>query len=392
MFAQQTVERLLGGGWLVGAMTTGFAACAPPQPVALTPPSTAITAPAPAASGRLVAYASGYGPSIDLFSVDPASAGLTRTASFPAFGSAPSFLAVSAGGTNLYALDESAPGRVGAYAIDPQSGALTFLDFVSSGGNGPAHLSIDRSGHYVFVANYGDGSVAVLPVDAAQAGRLGAPTQTLSAGAQAHMILADPSNRYVFVPCKGADYIAQYLFDASTGKLTPNAMAHVATAKGAGPRHLAFHPSGRFAYLINELDNTLTAYAFDRGAGTLAAIDTQSTLPSGYTGKDTAAEVWVHPSGQWVFGSNRGDDSIALFAVDAATGKLTPKGHTKTGGEKPRAFALDASGALLYVANQGSSNVVPFRFDVSRGALVAAAAPVAVASATFVGLVALPGK
>lgn len=340
------------------------------------------------ASGPLVAYASGYGPNINLLGVDPATGALSPRSSVPSFGPAPTFLAVNRRVTNLYALDESSPGRVGAYALD-SAGALTFLNDVPSGGQGPAHLSLDRTDRFVLVANYGDGSVSVIPVEGG--GRLGAPLQTLNVGGQAHMILADPSNRFVFVPCKAADYVAQFLFDSATGKLTPNATPRVATAAGAGPRHLAFHPNGRFVYLLNELDNTISAYAFDTSAGTLSLIETKSTLPAGFAGKDTAAAVWVHPTGAWVLASNRGDDSIAVFAIDPSSGKMTLKGHTKTGGATPRDFAFDPSGAFVYAANQGSSTIVPFRFDALHGVLTATAAPVTVASAAFVGLVHLHG-
>ncbi|MGA7123243.1 MAG: lactonase family protein [Polyangiaceae bacterium] len=340
-------------------------------------------------SGPLVAYASGYGPNIDLLAVEPATGALTRRESIPSFGPAPTFLAINRGVTNLYALDESSPGRVGAYAIDPIAGTLTFLNDVPSGGQGPAHLALDRTDRYVFVANYQDGSVSVIPV--LRGGRLGPPSQTLNVGGQAHMVIADSSNRFVFVPCKAADYVAQFVFDSASGKLTPNANPRVPTAPGAGPRHLAFHPNGRFAYLVNELDNTLSAYAFDSSSGTLSLIETKPTLPATFTGKDTAAAVWVHPSGAWVLASNRGDDSIVVFAIDPSTGKMSLHGHTKTGGLTPRAFALDPTGAFVYVANQGSSAVVPFRFDQARGTLSPTAAPIGVPSASFVELVHLQG-
>jgi 6-phosphogluconolactonase len=337
---------------------------------------------------HLVAYASGYGPDIDVFSVDPSTGALTLASSLAAFGTAPSFLAVDHSVSHLYAVDENAAGRVGAYAIDGHTGALTFLNAVSSGGNGPPFVSIDATGRWVFVANYGDGTVSVLPVQAD--GSLGAAVQTLSVGAEAHMIIADPTGHFVFVPCKGADYVAQFLFDASTGTLTPNVTPHVTTAAGAGPRHIAFHPNGRFVYLINETNSTMTAYALDSTAGTLSEIQTVSTLPAGFTGTNTGAEVWVHPSGQWVLGSNRGADSIAVFAVDATTGKLTLHGSTPSGGATPRDFTLDPSGAHVYAADQGSGVVAPFRFDASSGSLSPTGTPQPVASASFVGVVPLP--
>jgi 6-phosphogluconolactonase len=335
---------------------------------------------------KLVAYASGYGPNIQWLGVDTASGALTPAGQAATFGSAPSFLAVDGAGKHLYALDEATPGRVGAYAVDGATGALTFQSAVASGGDGPAFVTAGPPG-WVLVANYGSGSVAVLPV--AADGSLGAATDTQSAGAEAHMILPDPSGRFVFVPCKGVDYVAQYVFDAAHGKLTPNAVPHVATAAGAGPRHLAFHPNGTRAYLINENDSTMTAMAFDATAGTLTPLQTVSTRAPGATGTNTGAEVHVHPGGQWLFGSNRGDDSIAVFALDAA-GKMTAHGFTKSGGTTPRDFALDPSGGFLYAANQGSGNVVAFRFDASAGTLTATGSTANVTAVSFVGVVTLP--
>lgn len=341
----------------------------------------------------LIAYASGGGPNIDLFSVDPATGALTPSASFPSVGAHPSFLAINRSVTNLYAVDQSAPGRIDAYAIDASTGGLTYLNDVPSGGSGPPYVGLDVTNAYVFVANYTDGSVSVVPVQGG--GGLGQPVQTLTnVGAQTHMIIADPSNRFVFVPCRGADYVAVFLFDAATGLLAPSSTPRVATAAGAGPRHLAFHPNGRFVYLINEINSTMTAYAFDATGGTLTEIDTQTTLPAGFMPQDgggnTAAEVWVHPSGGWVLGSNRGDDSIVVFAIDPATGKMTLKGHTKTGGMTPRDFTLDPTGSFVYVANQHSDNVVSFRFDAAQGTLAPTGTRVAVTAPSFIGVVRLP--
>jgi 6-phosphogluconolactonase len=345
-------------------------------------------APPPANTGPLVAYASGYGPSIARFSVDATTGLLTSKGSIAAANSDPSFLAVNPAATVLYALSEATAGKVSAYAIDKTSGALTHINDVSSQGNGPAHLSVDASGKWVFVANYGDGTVSVLPVQAS--GGLGNATDTQSVGTNAHMIVADLSNRYVFVPCLGRDYVAQFRFDATAGKLIPNATPHVATAAGAGPRHIAFHPNGKLAYLINETKSTMTAFSLDGATGRLSEIETQSTLPAGFTGANTGAEVWVHPSGKWVMGSNRGHDSIVVFAIDGGTGKMTLKGHTKTGGAMPRDFTLDPSGTFLYAANQGSGTVVPVRVDATQGTLAPAGTSVSVQSATFVGVVRLP--
>jgi 6-phosphogluconolactonase len=341
-----------------------------------------------AAARRLVAYASGYGPNIFTYAVDPATGALAPRGSVAAFGSSPSFLAHNGAMTNLYAVDENVTGRVGAYAIDGDSGALSFLGAVSSGGNGPAFVSVDGSGKFVLVANYGDGTVSVLPVGSD--GRLGAASDKRTVGSEAHMIVADPSNAFVFVPCKGSDYVAQFTFDTSTGKLSPNATPRVATASGAGPRHLAFHPGGRLAYLVNETNSTLTAFALDATKGTLTEIETKTTLPAGFTGTNAAAEVWVHPSGRWVLASNRGDDSIVVFAIDPATGKMTLSGFTKAGGQTPRDFALDPTGTWLYAADEDAGAVVPFRFDPALGSLAPLGGAVSVPAATYVGLGSLP--
>ncbi|HEY8088282.1 MAG TPA: lactonase family protein, partial [Polyangiaceae bacterium] len=303
----------------------------------------------------LVGYASGYGPDLQWLAVDATTGALSASGKLASFGAAPSFLEVDAAGKHLYAVDESTPGQVGAYSIDAKTGALAFQNAVPSGGDGPPFVGLDPQGKWALVANYTSGSASVLPVKAD--GSLGAGVATVNAGALAHMIVADPSDRFVFVPCKGADYVAQYLFDASTGALTPNAVPHMATAAGAGPRHLAFHPDGKVVYLVDETDSTVSELAFDATAGTLSILHTVSTLPAGFTGTNTAAEVHVHPSGGWLFTSNRGDDSIAVFPLDASGAIGTPT-FTKSGGTTPRDFSLDPAGAHLYAANQGTGNVV----------------------------------
>jgi 6-phosphogluconolactonase len=364
----------------------GCCACGSSPPVIPTGDARMIDATtAPAA--HLVAYVSGYGPDIAWHDVDPATGALSPVGAIPAFAASPSFLAVS--GSHLYAVSES-QSRVGAYAIEPATGALTFINDVDAGGSGPAHISVDRGGHFALVANYDGGSVSVLAIR--PDGGLDAPRQTLSVGANAHMILTDPSNHFVFVPCKGADRIAQLTFDPATGALAPNPVPQLTTAAGAGPRHLAFAPDGRHAYLINENASTLTALAYDGATGRLSALQTVSTLPANATGSNTGAEVWVHPSGKFVYGSNRGHDSIVTFAIAPTTGLLTLAGHTPTGGATPRDFTLDPAGARLYVANQDSDNVVPFAIDPVTGVPAPSTQPVAATTPSFVGIVALPAR
>jgi 6-phosphogluconolactonase len=347
---------------------------------------------AEADAGRAVLYASGYDPNIHVFSIDSVTGALSQTSSITSFGTSPSFMAVSPNGANLYAVDENEAGAVGAYAIDPATGALTFLNDVSSGGQSPAYVSVDHTGKYVFVPNYDGGTVSVLPV--LPGGQLGSALQTLTVGTYPHMTLIDPSNRFVLVPCKGSDYVAELVFDAATGMLSPNPVAPtVATAAGAGPRHVAFHPSSKLVYLINETDSTLSAYGFDTMAGTLIlpAIDTQSTVPPGVTG-NFGSEVWVHPSGRWVLGSNRGDDSIVVFAIDTATGRMTWQQRMPAGGAFPRDFTFDLTGSFVYAGDQNSNYVVTFAFDSTLGALSATTdVPALVTAPAFVGVLRLPG-
>ena len=254
-------------------------------------------------------------------------------------------------------------GGVSALAIDPASGKLTLLNQQSSVGSGPCHLTVDRAGKNVLVANYGSGSVACLPIQAD--GTLSAASSFIQhegksadasrqEGPHAHSINLDQANRFALVADLGLDQVRVYQFDAEKGELTPNDPPFATVAPGSGPRHLAFHPDGRFAYVISEMANTVTAFDYDAAKGTLTGIQTISTLPADFHGKSYTAEVQVHPSGKFVYGSNRGHDSIAIFAVDPATGKLTAAGHQSTLGKNPRNFALDPTGHYLLAENQDS--------------------------------------
>jgi 6-phosphogluconolactonase len=332
----------------------------------------------------LFAYVSGYSSTITRYSL--ANGVLTEAGTTTSFANNPSFMAITPSSTNLYAASE-ATNRAGAYAIDQATGALTFINDVGVGGNGPAHIAVDATGQYVLIANYGNGTVSVAPVQAN--GGLGAVTQTLSPGANAHQIVLDPMNKYAFVPCLGVDRVNQYLFDATTGELTANAVPSMATAAGAGPRHLAFAPTASFAYLLNEKSSTVQALAFDAATGRLTSIQSTTTRAVGATGANTTAEVWVHPNGKSLYTSNRGDNNLAVFAI-GGDGKLTLAGHRATGGATPRMFVFDPSGAFVYVANQGSNNVLPFSVDPTTGMLGTPGAAVSAASPSYVGIAALP--
>jgi 6-phosphogluconolactonase len=296
----------------------------------------------------------------------------------------PSFLAIHPSRRFLYAIGEVGQfaggkgGAVSALAIDPGSGKLTLLNQRSSRGAGPCHVVVDRSGKFVLVANYSGGSVACLPIGAD--GTLGEATSFVQhqgssvdpqrqEGPHAHSINLDAANRFAFVADLGLDKILIYRFDATRGLLAPNDPPWAKVAPGAGPRHFAFHPSGRYAYVINEMGSTVTAFGYDAGRGALETIGTVSTLPEGFSGSSTTAEVQVHPSGKFLYGSNRGHDSIAGFAIDSNTGRLSPIGRTPTQGKTPRNFGIDPTGRWLLAANQDSDSVIGFQIDAQTGRL-----------------------
>jgi 6-phosphogluconolactonase len=297
----------------------------------------------------------------------------------------PSFLAIHPSRRFLYAVNEQPEfagrktGAVSAFAIDPPGGGLRLLNQEPSGGAGPCHLVVDAVGKHVLVANYGGGSVEVLSIG--PDGTLGEPTAAIQhkdpdpgpkpRRPRAHSINLDAAQCFAFVADLGLDRVFFYRFDSKAGTLTPNEPAWVKLADKAGPRHFAWHPSGRFAYVINELNSTVTAFSYDAGRGTLREIQTVSTLPADFAGKSDCAEVQVHPSGKFLYGSNRGHDSIAIFAIDSQTGRLAPLGHESTQGKTPRNFAIDPTGRYLLAANQDSNTIVVFRVDGQTGLLKA---------------------
>jgi len=298
----------------------------------------------------------------------------------------PSFLAIHPGGAWLYAVGEMGEfagqktGALSALAIEGQTGKLRLLNQQSSRGAGPCHLVVDRSGRHVLVANYGSGSIACLPIQ--EQGRLGEATAFVQhkgssvnrqrqQGPHAHSINLDAVGRFAFVADLGLDKIMVYRFDAAEGKLTAHDPPSTATAPGAGPRHFALHPSGRYAYVINELDSTMTAFSYDAQRGVLKPLQNLPTLPEGFKGANSPAEVQVHPSGKFLYGSNRGHNSIAAYAIDPDSGKLSFRGTEPTQGKNPRNFAIDPTGTYLLAANQDSDNIVVFRIDAATGRLQA---------------------
>ena len=298
----------------------------------------------------------------------------------------PSFLAFHPNGRFLYSVIEAGRfagtrgGGVAAFAIRPASGELTPLNRKPSGGTSPCHIVVDRRGKHVLGANYGGGSVFVLPIG--PDGRLGERTalvQHKGRGADpkrqraphAHAINLDAANRFALSADLGLDKILVYRFDAAKGTLSPHDPPFAAVAPGAGPRHLAMHPSGKWAYVITEMASTVAAYAYDADKGTLTSMQTVSTLPKGFAGTNYCAEVEVHRSGKFLYGSNRGHDSIAIFAVDPETGRLGKLRHASTRGKHPRHFRIDPTGRYLLVANRDTNEVVVFGIDAKTGGLKA---------------------
>jgi 6-phosphogluconolactonase len=315
----------------------------------------------------------------------------------------PSFLAVHPTQRFLYAVNETSTfdgkpgGAVSAFAIDRMSGTLTLLNGQSSGGADPAHLVVDRDGRNVLVANYSGATVAVLPVD--PDGRLrAAATVRRHEGSSVnrdrqsephpHGFALDAQNRFAYVSDLGLDRILIYRFDSARGSLAAGDPAFAAVQPGSGPRHIAMHPNGRFAYVINELTCTITVFAVDRAGGGLRELETVSTLPPGQAvaaGYSTA-EIAVHPSGRFLYGSNRGHDTIAVFAIDGS-GKLTLVEHEPTQGRTPRGFGIEPGGAYLIAGNQRSDSVVVLRIDAATGALTPAGTSISVGSPVSVEFV-----
>ena len=296
----------------------------------------------------------------------------------------PSYLTIDRARRRLYAVNEveefeGAPGgAVSAFEIEPKTGALRFINRRRSMGGAPCYVTLSDSGRFLLVANYMGGNVAVLPV--LKDGSLGeatdveqfkgsGPNRERQEAPHAHFVMLDRANAHAYACDLGTDKVMGYRFDRRTGRLTPNAQPSVSLKPGAGPRHMDFHPDGRAAYVLNELDATVTAFALDPRSGTLKELETVATLPPDFKEPNTSADIHVSPNGKFLYCSNRGHDSIASFRIDPGTHRLTLVGHTPTGGKSPRNFAIDPTGAFLLAANQKSETVVTFRIDPQSGAL-----------------------
>jgi 6-phosphogluconolactonase len=294
----------------------------------------------------------------------------------------PSFLAIDRSRRFLYAVNEISDyqgqksGGVSAFAIDRKTGKLTFLNEVPSRGTDPCYVTLDKSGEYVLVANYGGGNVAAFPI--LNDGRLGEAAAFIQhtgrghdperqEGPHAHEIELANDNRFAIAADLGLDELLIYHFDAAHGTLSPSNPPFAKVQPGSGPRHFAFHPNGKYVYVINEMGSTVTAFSYD-AHGTLKEQQTISTLPQDFKGKNDTAEIEVHPKGKFLYGSNRGHDSIAVFAI-GPKGMLKAVEYVSTEGKMPRSFAIDPTGSYLFAANQGSNKIVVFRIDSQTGHL-----------------------
>ncbi len=295
-----------------------------------------------------------------------------------------SFLAVHPNGRYLYAVSEintfegKRSGAVAAFKIDAAAGTLKLLNKVSSGSAGPCHVSFDKTGKYVLVANYSGGAVAVLPI--LSNGKLGEATSVIQhkgkgvdpsrqEAPHAHGIIASPDNRFVLAADLGLDEVLIYKFDAAKGTLTPNDPPYGKVPDGAGARHIVFNPNGRFLYTVNEMASSVTTFAWDAARGALTPLGTVSSLPQGWSGDTSGAEIHVLPNGKAVYSSNRGHDSIAVFSVDPSKGTLNAIQFEPVGGQTPRNFNLDPTASYLFSAGQDSDNITIFKVDPQSGKL-----------------------
>jgi 6-phosphogluconolactonase len=305
----------------------------------------------------------------------------------------PSFVAIDRSGRFLYSSHGDGT-HATVFRIDEATGRLTVMNRQPTGGVNGAHISIDPTGRFVAIANYATGGLALLPIgsdgslgplsDTAVMTGTPGPHKTQQESSHPHHCPFDRSGRFIVVPDKGLDRVFLYRLDAQKGKLIPGSPPSVASRAGAAPRHVDFHSTRPFAYVINEIDSTIAVYRFEPDNGELKPLQILPTLPTTYTGNNSGAEVVVAPSGRFVYGSNRGHDSIAIFAIDQTTGLLTSVGWEPTQGKTPRFFTVDPSGKYLYAANQGSDTVVIFRVDEASGKLKATGETIKVATPTTI--------
>ncbi|HEV8634779.1 MAG TPA: lactonase family protein [Chloroflexota bacterium] len=391
-YSPRTISYMLAASGLAAAPAAGAA-----------PAPAAAPAPGPAPAGARYVYVGTYtkpnrapgglAPSealgVYVFRMDPATGGLTQVQLVTDTPN-PSFLAIDPQMKYLYATNEVSTwkgkqddGGVTAYAIEPSTGRLSLLNDQSSAGSIPASSLVAPSGRHLLVDNYVGATFAVLPIGAD--GKLSpatdvhritgkGPNKARQEAPHPHDIKIDPSGKWALGPDLGVDRVFIWRWDAAAGKLVDNDPPFAQVSSGAGPRHLSYHPTGKFVYVINELDSTISAFGLDGATGALQILQTVPTLPADFTGNSSCAEVIVHPSGKFVYGSNRGHDSLVIYAINQANGRLSLVGWESTQGKVPRNFGIDPSGTLLLAANQNSDTIVPFRIDQNTGKLTATGA------------------
>ncbi len=319
--------------------------------------------------------ASGEG--INVYRVDPVSMDWEHVQLVPDLVN-PSFLALDPAGRFLY----SAHGDMDyatAYAIDATSGELTLVNRESTGGTNGVHLAVDPTNRFLVVSNYSSGSLAVLPINAdgslaprsdlVELPGAPGPHPTQQTSSHPHQNPFDPDGRFMLVPDKGLDKVFVFSLDVESGSLVPADTPSIPTEPGAGPRHAEFHPARPYAYVLNELDSTVGVYEYDSLSGAMRRTQLLSTLPDDFSGNNTTAEIFAHPSGRFLYCSNRGHDSIVAYEIDQASGQLAALGWTPSGGERPRFFGLDPSATHLYACNELGHNIVAFAIDSASGSL-----------------------
>ena len=317
------------------------------------------------------------GEGINVYRVDPATGAWTHVQLLKDLVN-PSYLAFDTKQRFLYSVHGDGD-EVSAFSIDKDTGEIAFLNQRSCGGKNPVHLTVDPTNSHLMVANYATGSLATLPIDSD--GKLGevtglvelpgtpGPHKVEQASSHPHNIPYDPQQGHLVVPDKGLDRVFVFKLDPEQGTLVPNDPPSIATRSGSGPRHVVFHPTAGYAYVVNELDSTVTAYNYDRVTGSLEPKQIVTTLPDTFTGENRAAGIGITPSGKFLYASNRGLNQITIFAIDQTTGMLTSVGWESTGGKMPRFFTLDPSGKFLYAANEATDTIVGFRIDEKNGKL-----------------------
>jgi len=342
--------------------------------------------------GATYVYTSGYDPKITIFTLDASNGTLTARGSLDTGVASPSYLAFSPDKRFLYAVNEAsgANSKVLAFRI-LADGSLQKINEAPTGGDGSPHLSVSPDGKWVLVAHYTSGHVSTLGVDASGGVTMPPTDVQRPANNTSHQVLTDATGSFAFVPNVNANTVFQFRFDKTTGKMTANGSVS-GYPGGAGPRHMALHPTGNWAYTMNETAVTVTSLAYDPATGTLSAPQTIDSLPAGTAKTGSGAHVLVHPSGQFVYTSNRGHNSISIFGVDGATGRLTMRGNATGGGGimTPRDFGIDPAGRFLLVANQAAASLMVFEINSTDGMLTLRDTKTTPASPSFVGAVVLP--